>query len=211
MMKLLSATPSPYARKVRIALAEKGLPFELVTEVPWNADTTTPQYNPLEKVPVLILEDGTTVYEPRHILEYLEVKFPHPPMFPKAPDEVLAAKRLEVLADGICDAAVLVIFERRRPKDCRSVSWEARQRRKIEGGFAEVARLVPADGYCVGSTFGLGDIAVGSLLDYISLRLSEIDWSDKYANLVGLHERLSRRPSFRDTVPRAQQIESQVV
>ena len=69
MMKLLSATPSPYARKVRIALAEKGLPFELVTEVPWNADTTTPKYNPLEKVPVLILEDGTTVYESRHILE----------------------------------------------------------------------------------------------------------------------------------------------
>ena len=211
MMKLLSATPSPYARKVRIALAEKGLPFELITEVPWNADTTTPQYNPLEKVPVLILEDGTTVYESRYILEYLEVKFPHPPMFPKAPDDLLAARRLEVLADGICDAAVLVIFERRRPKDCRSVPWEARQRRKIEGGFAEVARLVPADGYCVGGTFGLGDIAVGSLLDYISLRLPEIDLSDKYANLAGLRERLSRRPSFRDTVPRAQQIENQVV
>ena len=120
MMKLLSATPSPYARKVRIALAEKGLQFELVTEVPWNADTTTPKFNPLEKVPVLILEDGTTVYESRHILEYLEVKFPHPPMFPMAPDDFLAAKRLEVLADGICDAAVLVIFERRRPQDRRS-------------------------------------------------------------------------------------------
>ena len=150
MMKLLSASPSPYARKVRIALAEKGLPFELLTEVPWNADTTTPRYNPLEKLPVLILEDGTTVYESRHILEYLEVKFPHPPMFPEAPDDFLAAKRLEVLADGICDAAVLVIFERMRPQDSRSVPWEARQRRKIEGGFTEVARLVPTDGYCVG-------------------------------------------------------------
>ena len=211
MMKLLSATPSPYARKVRIALAEKELPFELVTEVPWNADTTTPKFNPLEKLPILILDDGTAVYESRHILEYLEIKHPHPPMFPKAPDDLLAAKRLEVLADGICDAAVLVIFECRRPQDHRSAPWEARQRRKIEGGFAEVARLVPDDGYCVGGTFGLGDIAVGSLLDYISLRLPEIDWSDKYANLVGLRERLSRRPSFRDTVPRAQQIDPGVV
>ncbi|MCY4470081.1 MAG: glutathione S-transferase N-terminal domain-containing protein [Thiotrichales bacterium] len=211
MMKLLSATPSPYARKVRIALAEKGLPFELVTEVPWNGDTTTPKYNPLEKVPVLILEDGTTVYESRHILEYLEVKYPDPPMFPTAPDAFLAAKRLEVLADGICDAAVLVIFERRRPRDARSVPWEARQRRKIEGGFAEVARLVPSDGYCVGGAFGLGDIAVGSLLDYISLRLPEIDWSAKYANLVGLRKRLSQRPSFRDTEPRVQQIDTGVV
>ena len=211
MMKLLSASPSPYARKVRIALAEKGLPFELLTEVPWNADTTTPRYNPLEKLPVLILEDGTTVYESRHILEYLEVKFPHPPMFPEAPDDFLAAKRLEVLADGICDAAVLVIFERMRPQDNRSVPWEARQRRKIEGGFTEVARLVPADGYCVGGTFGLGDIAVGALLDYISLRLPEIDWSDKYANLAGLRERLSQRPSFQDTIPRVQQIDPAVV
>lgn len=211
MMKLLSASPSPYARKVRIALAEKGLPFELLTEVPWNADTTTPRYNPLEKLPVLILEDGTTVYESRHILEYLEVKFPHPPMFPEAPDDFLAAKRLEVLADGICDAAVLVIFERMRPQDSRSVPWEARQRRKIEGGFTEVARLVPADGYCVGGAFGLGDIAVGALLDYISLRLPEIDWSDKYANLAGLRERLSQRPSFQDTVPQVQQIDPAVV
>ena len=211
MMKLLSATPSPYARKVRIALAEKGLPFELLTEVPWNADTTTPHYNPLEKVPVLILEDGTTVYESRYILEYLEVKFPHPPMFPQDADELLAARRLEVLADGICDAAVLVIFERLRPKDRRSEPWEARQRRKIEGGFAEVARLVPADGYCVGGAFGLGDIAVGSLLDYVSLRLPDVDWSDKYGNLAGLRERLSRRASFRDTVPRVQQVDATVV
>jgi glutathione S-transferase len=60
-MKLISATPSPYARKVRIALVEKGLPFELVTEVPWNEDTRTPLYNPLEKLPILLLDDGTSV------------------------------------------------------------------------------------------------------------------------------------------------------
>ena len=59
--KLLSATPSPYARKVRIALIEKDIPFELLTEVPWNADATTGRYNPLEKLPVLILHDGETV------------------------------------------------------------------------------------------------------------------------------------------------------
>jgi hypothetical protein len=54
-MKLISATPSPYARRVRIALAEKGIPFELQTEVPWNEGTSLPQHNPLEKLPVLIL------------------------------------------------------------------------------------------------------------------------------------------------------------
>ena len=77
--------------------------------------------------------------------------------------------------------------------------------------IAEVARLVPSDGYWRGRRFGLGDIAVGSLLDYISLRLPEIDWSAKYANLVGLRKRLSQRPSFRDTEPRVQQIDTGVV
>ena len=62
MLQLISATPSPYARKVRIALAEKGIAFELLTEVPWNDTTSTPKFNPLEKLPVLILEDGSSVY-----------------------------------------------------------------------------------------------------------------------------------------------------
>lgn len=210
-MKLLSATPSPYARKVRITLAEKGLAFDLVTEVPWNTGTATPQYNPLEKIPVLILDDGTTVYESRFILEYLEIKYPDPPIFPKDGDALLAAKRLEVLADGICDAAVLIIFERMRPEDRRSVPWEARQRRKVEGGLKEVARLVPAAGFCVDGAFGVADIAVGTLLDYIALRLPEFDWADRYPNLVSLREQLSERPSFQETVPQPQQIDRAVV
>jgi len=210
-MKLLSATPSPYARKVRITLAEKGLAFDLVTEVPWNTGTATPQYNPLEKIPVLILDDGTTVYESRFILEYLEIKYPDPPIFPKDGDALLAAKRLEVLADGICDAAVLIIFERMRPEDRRSVPWEARQRRKVEGGLKEVARLVPAAGFCVDGAFGVADIAVGTLLDYIALRLPEFDWADRYPNLVSLRERLSERPSFQETVPQPQKIDRAVV
>ena len=126
-------------------------------------------------------------------------------------DARLAAKRLEVLADGICDAAVLIIFERMRPEDRRSVPWEARQRRKVEGGLKEVARLVPEAGFCVGNAFGLADIAVGTLLDYVGLRLPEVHWADRYPNLVGLRDRLSVRPSFQETVPRPQQIDRAVV
>jgi glutathione S-transferase len=211
MMKLLSATPSPYARKVRIALAEKNLPFELVTEVPWNAATATPRYNPLEKLPVLILEDGTTVYESRFILEWLEIKHPQPPLFPQDPDELLAAKRLEVLADGVCDACVLLFWERRRPEAHRSQPWMARQRRKIDGGLGEIARLVPPGGYCVGDRFGLGDIAVGALLGFLLVRFPELNWRAAYPHLAELHARLSERPSFEATVPVPQQLEPGVV
>ena len=79
MYQLISATPSPYARKVRIALAEKSLPFELLTEVPWDSTTSTPRYNPLEKLPILLLGDGTSVYESSYILQYLELKHPQVP------------------------------------------------------------------------------------------------------------------------------------
>ena len=211
MMRLLSATPSPYARKVRIALAEKGIPFELVTEVPWDPDATTPRYNPLGKLPVLVLDDGETVYESRLILEWLEIKHPRPPLFPEDPDELLAAKRLEVLADGVCDALVLLFWERRRPEAHRSRPWTGRQTRKVEGGLGEIARLVPPDGHCVGGRFGLGDIAVGSLLGFLDVRFPELDWRQAYPHLADLQARLAERPSFAATVPVPQPLGHDVV
>jgi glutathione S-transferase len=211
MPKLLSATPSPYARKVRIALLEKGLAFELVTEVPWNADTTTGHYNPLEKLPVLIPDDGEPVYESAFILEYLETHHPEPPLYPSDPWARLEARRLEVLADGVCDAVVLLFFERRRPEACRSAPWTERQMRKIRGGVAAIAARVPADGFCVGDRFGLGDIAVGTALGYLDLRLPELDWRRAHPSLVPVFERLSARESFRATVPTPQAIAADVI
>jgi len=211
MMKLLSATPSPYARKVRIALAEKGLAFELLTEVPWDEDTQTAKLNPLEKLPVLCLDDGTTIYESSYILEYLEVKHPEPPLFPRDPEERLAARHLEVLADGICDAVVLAFFENLRPEAHRSTAWRDRQMRKIEGGLGEIARLVPEVGHCVGDRFGLGDIAVGTVLGYLEIRCPEVEWRARYPNLETVFTRLSQRPSFQSTIPTSQKIGANVV
>jgi glutathione S-transferase len=114
-MKLLSATPSPFARKVRIALHEKKIPFELICEVPWTADANAPRYNPLGKIPVLIPDDGEPVYESSFILEYLDVMHPEIPMLPPDPRQRLQARRLEVLADGACDA-IVASPERKRPR-----------------------------------------------------------------------------------------------
>ena len=127
MWTLISATPSPYARKVRIALQEKGIPFELQTEVPWDSTTKTPQYNPLEKLPILILDDGkTAIYESHYILEWLEAKYPSPSLMPEDLDKRLFAKKMEVLSDGICDALVLALFERQRDEEKQSEPWSAR-------------------------------------------------------------------------------------
>jgi glutathione S-transferase len=211
MFKLISATPSPYARKVRIALAEKGLPFELLTEVPWDHTTATPKYNPLEKLPVLILEDGSSVYESSFILQYLEWKHPEIPLLPADIEGKIAARRLEVLCDGVCDAVVLTFFERMRSEAARSPEWLARQRRKIDGGVREMARLVGDHSFAVGSHFSLGDIAVGTALGYLSVRFAEFDWRSQYPDLALFSARLEARPSFANSVPVPQKISDKVV
>ncbi|MET0674550.1 MAG: glutathione S-transferase N-terminal domain-containing protein [Bradyrhizobium sp.] len=211
MFKLISATPSPYARKVRIALAEKGLPFELLTEVPWDHTTATPKYNPLEKLPVLILEDGSSVYESSFILQYLELKYPETPLLPVDIDGKLAARRLEVLCDGVCDAVVLTFFERMRAEGTKSPEWLARQRRKIDGGVREMARLVGDNTFAVGREFSLGDIAVGTALGYLAVRFPEFDWRSAYPNLAAFSARVEARPSFAATVPVPQKITDKVV
>lgn len=211
MLRLISATPSPYARKVRIALAEKGIPFELQTEVPWDSSTRTPKYNPLEKLPVLILEDGSAVYESRFILEYLEAKYPAPPMLPDDIDGKLAARQVEVLADGVCDAFVLLFFERHRAPEHQSGEWMARQQRKLDGGMAAIAGIAGERAYVVGGRFGLADIAVGSVTGYLSVRWPEYPWRERHPTLAALSDRLEQRASFRGSVPYPQVITDKVV
>lgn len=210
MYRLISATPSPYARKVRIALAEKGLPFEFVTEVPWNRDSITPRYNPLEKLPVLITDAGETYYDSRFILEFLELAHPDPALLPPDRTGHLKAKRLEVLADGVCDALILVLMERLRLPAMQSAQWQARQLRKVEGGLAEIDRLVAGGSFAVGQHFGLGDIAAGTVAGYMSVRFPEIDWRARHGALAALSARLEERPSFKASVPTPQVIRDRV-
>lgn len=208
MYTLISATPSPYARKVRIALIEKGIPFTLQTEVPWHGTTATPAYNPLEKLPVLVQPDGTGIYESRFILEWLEVKHPTPRLLPDDAEQILAARQIEVIADGVCDAVVLLFFERLRQEP--SAEWIARQRRKVEGGVRALAERA-GDGFLVGGRFGLADIAAGTALRYLAVRFPEFDWAGQYPSLAAMSARLEARPSFAATVPVPQTITEKVV
>ena len=211
MLQLISATPSPYARKVRIALAEKDIPFELVTEVPWNSTTATPRHNPLEKLPVLIFDDGSSVYESRYILEVIEAKWPQPRLLPDDTDGTLAARKVEVICDGVCDALVVLFWERHRPPEHQSAEWMARQQRKVDGGIAALAELAGDREWVVGDRFGLADIATGTVLRYLDVRFPAYPWRERYPNLVALSARLEARPSFAATVPVPQAISDKIV
>ncbi len=115
-MKLLSATPSPYARKVRFALAEKRLAFELVTEVPWDRDATAPRYNPPGKLPLLILDDDSAVFESHYILEWLEAQYLELPLVPRdARKSQLCSWTVPICLDHRCREVCLTTQITTRP------------------------------------------------------------------------------------------------
>ena len=110
-MKLVGSLTSPYVRKVRAVLAEKKIEYEFVIDVPWSADTRVPDINPLGKVPVLILDDGSTLFDSRVIAEYLDSVTPNNRLLPSPNRERITIKRWEALADGVVDAAVAIVLE----------------------------------------------------------------------------------------------------
>jgi glutathione S-transferase len=202
-MKLIASLTSPYARKVRIALAEKKIEYELCEASPWTADTTVPSYNPLGKIPILVLDDGTNLYDSRVIVEYLDTVSPVSRLIPEPSRQRIAVKRWEALADGICDAASAIVLEARRPSRQQSKDWVARWRAKIDRGVRELASELGDKPWCNGEAYSLADIAAACALGYLDFRHPEIDWRGSYPNLVKLAEKLARRTSFADTLPPA--------
>jgi len=202
-MKLIASYTSPYARKVRIALAEKKIEYDFVEESPWAEQTTVPTYNPLGKVPVLVLDDGTTLFDSRVIVEYLDTVSPVSRLIPEPNRQRIVVKRWEALADGICDAAVAVVLESRRSARQQNKDWLDRQLRKIDLGLKELGNELGEKVWCNGEAYSLADIATGCALAYLDLRHAAIDWRAAYPNLVKLAEKLAKRPSFAETVPPA--------
>ena len=202
-MKLIGSYTSPYVRKVRIALAEKKIEYDFVEESPWAAQTTVPTYNPLGKVPVLVLDDGTTLFDSRVIVEYLDTVSPVSRLIPEPNRQRIVVKRWEALADGICDAAVAVVLESRRSARQQNKDWLDRQLRKVDLGLKELGNELGEKVWCNGEAYSLADIATGCALAYLDLRHAAIDWRAAYPNLVKLAEKLAKRPSFAETVPPA--------
>ncbi|MDR2852102.1 MAG: glutathione S-transferase N-terminal domain-containing protein [Burkholderiaceae bacterium] len=203
-MKLIGSLTSPYVRKVRIVLAEKRLDCQFVQEDVWADETTIALSNPLGKVPCLILEESDALYDSRVIVEYLDTLSPVGKLIPASGRERAGVKMWEALADGVLDAGVLWRLEATWPKRSegeRSATWMARQRKKVEEGIAAMAKGLGEKPFCSGISMTLSDIGVGCALGWISFRHPEIDWRNRFQNLVRLYDKLMRRPSFADTQP----------
>ena len=161
-MKLLGSAPSPYTRKVRIVLAEKKIDCEF--EV---ADVNPPEnpviaLNPLGKVPTLLLDDGTALFDSRVIVEFLDSVSPISRLIPDDNRERVAVRRWEALADGALDAGLLIRYESLRPKKEQSKAWADKQTGKLRRGLAMIAAELGDKPWCHADRYTLADIAVAA-------------------------------------------------
>jgi glutathione S-transferase len=201
-MKLIGSLASPYVRKVRVVMAEKKLDYELVLENVWAPETTIQSSNPLGKVPCLIMEDGGAMFDSRVIVEYLDTLTPVGKLIPANGRERAEVKCWEALADGVLDAAVLVRLERtQRPQEQQSLEWIKRQLEKVDAGLTAMSAGLKDTAFCSGNHYTLADVSVGCALGWLTFRFPEIDWRTPHPNLAKLFDKLSERPSFKDTMP----------
>lgn len=197
-MQLIYAKPSPYSRKARVTVIEKGLSsrVEDVIVSPMEDPAALLDANPLGKVPALRLDDGRCLYDSWVICEYLDTLSPAPRLIPDGPARFDVLRRA-ALADGVLDAAVTARMELLRPQDIRWTPWTDRQRRAIERGLAVMAQDVAA----LGAEVTLSHIEFAVALEYLDFRLPDIAWRAAHPALAAWLAAFSQRPSMQATQP----------
>ena len=202
MMKLIGSLGSPYVRKVRVVMAEKKLDYQLVLEDVYASDVML-KYNPLGKVPCLVMEGGEAVFDSRVIVEYVDTLSPVGKLIPPSGRERVEVRTWEALADGLCDALLLARMEATWPprEGARSQGWIDRQMSRAAATTKAMSLGLGDKPWCNGNHFTLADVAVGCALGYFDFRFSHIAWRTDHPNLARLAEKLAARQSFIDTAP----------
>ncbi|EEW2613672.1 glutathione S-transferase [Escherichia coli] len=199
-MKLVGSYTSPFVRKLSILLLEKGITFEFINELPYNADNGVAQFNPLGKVPVLVTEKGECWFDSPIIAEYIELMNVAPAMLPRDPLESLRVRKIEALADGIMDAGLVSVREQARPAAQQSEDELLRQREKINRSL-DVLEGYLVDGTLKTDTVNLATIAIACAVGYLNFRRVAPGWCVDRPHLVKLVENLFSRESFARTEP----------
>jgi len=203
-MKLYVASASPFARKATIVVAEHGLGerVELLpaATTPVSPDPAIARSNPLVKIPTLVLDDGSALYDSPVICEYLDQVAGAPRLFPAAGPARWTALRRQALTDGLMDAAILLRYEGfLRPEPLRWPEWIAGQRAKVTAVLDAMER----DAVALGVGFDIGHIGFVAALGYLDLRFPDFAWRTGRPALAAWFENISARPSVQSTLPSA--------
>ena len=196
-MQLLVSLTSPYARKLRMLALELGLDVEVVETPPMEDGPALHAANPLGKVPVLLLDDGTALYDSAVISGYMLSLVPGQTLQPTQGLAYWHARTDEALADGVLDASYLLRLEASHGEAGRNPLWPERYRRTIVRGTAALAAKVSA------TETGYLELCTMVAVEYLDLRFPEIDWRGANPALAALHARLKDRASLVATRPPA--------
>jgi len=198
-MEIKYSPLSPFVRKVMVVAHEVGV-VDRIRRTPVNV-RDEPQsivpFNPLGKIPALVLDDGSVIYDSPVICEYLDTTFGGERLIPRdAPRRWQVLTRC-ALADGMADAAILVRVERLRTAERQSETFIAAQMGKVVAALDHLDGNIPAPE----KPFDLSDIGVVCALDYMALRVPELAGYPSWPKLAAYATRLSGRESFRATMP----------
>jgi len=201
-VKLYYTPTSPFVRKVLVVAHELGLQGQiekiLLRPTPLKADPELSRVNPLNKIPALVLDDGSILYDSSVIVEYLAtLGWEGTRVLPASGPERLRARRLEALADGVLEAAILVFYEKHnRPEALWFAPWLDGQSEKARQGLdaleAEAGSFGEAD---------LGAICAAVTFAWLEFRKPLGDIREGRPNLTAFYERFAARPSMTATVP----------
>jgi glutathione S-transferase len=200
-MKLLGSSTSPYVRKVRLVLLEKNIPHTYLLDPPREPGSLVPRVNPLGRIPALILDDETCVFDSPVIAEYADTLNDAPILIPRSDAKArMRVKRWEALADGIIDSAVVVRTEGLRPAEKQDPENTQRHNDAISRAVAFAAGELGQREWCEGNAISLADLALVSALLYLDLRQASRDWRGAHPNLAAWFARISERPSVKAAI-----------
>jgi glutathione S-transferase len=200
-MKLHWSPRSPFVRKVMIVAHETGLVDRLslvrtpVAMTSVNMDLLSD--NPLSKLPTLVLDDGTSLYDSVVICEHLDTLHDGPRLFPLDPQEKWSALRRHALGDGLLE--LLILWRNEREREHPAEAFLEAFRTKFEATLEHLDQ--DADGLAA-TTFGIGHVAIGCGLSYIDFRFPDLDWRRGRPRIAAWHASFSERPSVRATEAR---------
>ena len=200
-MKLLGTPTSPYVRKVRLMLLEKNIAHDYLIDPPREPGSLVARVNPLGRIPALVLDDDTCVFDSPVIAEYVDTLNDHPILIPRK--DALArmrVKRWEALADGIMDSAIAVRNERMRPADKQEPGNITLHNNAVSRALEFASISLGNDTWTNGDEISLGDLALFAALVYLNLRQPERDWRALHPNLAYLFDQMAQRASGQQSV-----------
>ncbi|UYN93365.1 MAG: glutathione S-transferase N-terminal domain-containing protein [Enhydrobacter sp.] len=196
-MKLAYSAASPYVRKVNACAIKRGIDGQIERLKIGTTDPALLQYNPLSKVPTLMLDDGTCLYDSPVICEYLDTIGPAPKLFPMAAPARWKALTQQALGDGILDATQPRRRELTLPQDDGRKAYIALQQGKVTRSLDALEKEAGA----LGDLATIGEITIGCALGYLDFRYANEPWRPGHPKLEAWYARVVKLPPLAETMP----------